>query len=69
MITRIPDGVKPRIVAATDANNNVFEAYVLRCEGRDLFIDVRMADFVEGGIAAIRNGIVPFHMIVCDSLV
>jgi hypothetical protein len=70
MITKLPDGMRPMIAITTDINGNVFEAYVLRNpNGGSIKIDVRMAEYITGGICAIRNGIEPYHQIVCEVLV
>lgn len=68
MVMKIPDGMKPTIVPAHDANGNVFEAYLLRHAGRSIAVDVRAAEAL-GGICVLRNGISPWHEIVCEVLV
>lgn len=69
VITKIPDGLRPTVVVAKDGNGLMFEAYVLRRAGHTIKIDVRMAECIPGGICAIRNGIEPYHDIVCEALV
>lgn len=67
MITKLPEGVTPMVVPAQDGNGNRFEAYVLRqSSGATIYIDVRTAEFIHGGIVALRNGISPHHYIVCE---
>lgn len=62
------NNVVPKIVPARDKQENVFEAYELRDErGRSIFIDVQAANAV-GGIERLRNGISPYHHIVCEVL-
>lgn len=57
-----------RIVPVQDKRENTFEAYELVCGERHLFIDVRAAEAI-GGIEKLREGIVPYHMIVCETLI
>ena len=56
-----------KTVPVLDAQGNTFEAYELRHNGKNIFIDVRAAEVV-GGIENLRNRIVPHHMIVCEVL-
>ena len=60
--------VCPKIVPVKDKQENLFEAYELRREGRSIFVDVRAAEAV-GGIYKLRDGISPYHLIVCETLI
>lgn len=65
-----PGMITEKIAAVPDKNGNLFEAYELRRpDGKGcIFIDIRMAECIPGGLEAIRNGISPHHMIVREYL-